>query len=455
MSDLWPGGVSFVIELGLGSPSFESLWDAGLWDEAVWAGGAPTYQDVTDYAISASGEDGRARFDERMVTSTARVVFDNAGGRFNPAFGDDTLPGNLTLRVGRWCRIRSYVPISNLIVDLQDGMSFTSSRLGTEIEYLAFGETGTYWLVRLYEQYRTLFEGLVDNLVETYREGASDSEMVVECVGFGALAARDNPPALTSAVGSGELTSARVDRILDGMEWPWRDVAGGLHGMQSTTLAQNRLRELHAAAQAEGGAVWFAGRYATFRPFTWLDPELGADRAVAIQADLGAGVGILTDAIPRWSAQLIRNDVQLARVGGSLIRRQDFTSQSLYGGKYTWSLRDYENDDDDELAAIADRMLEAYAFDYQRLERVTATLDAGASLYEAYSLLRLELGDLVRATVPLTLRGWGYTTEAHIAGVEWALTADDFALTFRLDESLRRNPEALRAHAAGFDDGYH
>jgi hypothetical protein len=238
--------------------------------------------------------------------------------------------------------------------------------------------------------------------------------------------------------------------MLDDTGWEWQDVATGEHTMQATTLPDNYAYEMQEASRAEGGAMFFDGLYATFRPFGWLSTY---PRSVVPQAYPGRGeLGDpeLTAADSLWTAQLIVNDAQLSQVGGSRIRVQDTASQSAYEHR-TFEYLQYYNDSDTDLTAIANRMVDAFAWDYQRLQSVTMQ---ASTPEQASSVLALLLGDLLRVTVPLTLRGWGYTTEAHINGIGWLITPSDWVCVVRVDQSLRGAPGDARAFSDGFDSGY-
>jgi len=416
------GDVRWTVELGLTSQEdASSVWDTALWDTGLWSGYAPNYVDVTDYVIAVNTRYGARRFGTRMQTGRAYVTFDNSEGWFNPDFGAD-LPGDLDLRLGRWCRISAIEVPSN-----------------------------TTWV---------LFEGIIDTIDEVYLAGASDSSTRITVYDFASALALDDPPALASPVGAGELSSVRIARILDEFGpvdggWPWRTIATGDHTMQASTLAQNRLEEAHRAAEAEGGAFYFEnGRYATFRPFRWLSGRDGEfPRSTEVQMWPGRGLATdpeLVDAGSEWTANQLRNDIQLARVGGSSVRVQNTQSQILYGAR-TFRRLNLENDNDSQVTDLANRYLSIYQWDYQRLESVTLR---ASTVDQAHNVFRSLLGDLVSATIPLTLRGWGYAVEAHIIGIEYTVTSSDWEAVMRLDQAFRQAPGDAGAFSDGYDAGY-
>lgn len=408
----WPpdGIFRFQVELGLATQTGSDVWDTGTWGTATWAATSPVYVDVTEHVLGFTCKYGRTRFDERMKTGNARITFDNAEGWFNPDAGED-FNESLALRPGRWIRLSAVRDTDNAQWDL--------------------------------------WEGYVYSIEERYTNGGSDSITVVDAFDFAGLMAQHDEPA-QSAAGSGELSGARVHRVLDEFGpvdggWPWRDVAGGLHTMQSTTLAQNLLEEAQRAADADNGAFFFRNRYATFRPFDWLtNQEYERSQEVQLYPGRGStGDPEIIDAETEWTAQVIRNDVQMSRDGGSAQRSQDTTSQGIYG-RHSWHRLDLQNDTDADVSDIADAILAAYAYDYQRLKAVTIVPTTGTTtpdLLAVTAMLDMRLGDLVSVDVDLGPRGWSYTTEAHVMGIQFDVAPAFWSMTLRLDQSVRGNPE--------------
>lgn len=397
---LWQYGTEFRVEIGLAGEggSGAAVWGTSKWGTGTWTGYAPDWYDVSPYVIGAVAEYGAESFDERMRTGHARFLLDNDSGAFNPDSGA-ALASDLSLRPGRWIRL--------------------------------IGAISTYQ--------RVLWQGYIDTIEEVYLPAASGSNTVLHCFDFAGLLALDNPPALDSAVGAGERTSARANRILNEFGpvsggWPWRQVEPGIHTLRASSLAQNRLEEIQRAAQAEGGAFYFEGPNARFRPFSWLSTN---PRSTAVQIQPGSGTaghpGVTGADAAKRSARTIRNDIQVARAEGTVQRFQDLASQALFGGvPRTWQYLAYENNKDTHVKALGERILAAYAYDRQTLRRVTMEPVDAAS---AQRLLDLRLGDLAEITVPDDLMGWGYSTEAHVLGIRYEIDNTDWEVKVRLDQS--------------------
>jgi hypothetical protein len=243
-----------------------------------------------------------------------------------------------------------------------------------------------------------------------------------------------DPPALGAPVGAGELTSERVSRVLDDADWPedWREIQTGEHTMIGTTLARSRLEEIQRAAGAEGSVFFFDGRgYAQFKSLDWLETDA---RSITEQFFAGRGdpgdpwvIGVGTE----WSSQVIFNDVQYARVGGSVIREKDTSSQSLYGLRSRVQT-DLEVETDPQVTTLARRFLAASAYDRLRVQSLELSAPDGVT---AQKLLTTKLGDLISCQIE-TLHGWGYTVVSHVAGIDFTITGSDWGVSLRIDDDL-------------------
>lgn len=123
-----------------------------------------------------------------------------------------------------------------------------------------------------------------------------------------------------AAVGAGEATGARVNRILDSAGWPTldRDVATGDTTLAATTLEGNALGELFLAVDSELGELYMdpAGR-AFFRNRLALLTE---GRSATVQATFAAPVGAdlpFQAAPPVYDDEQLANRAIIARAGGA------------------------------------------------------------------------------------------------------------------------------------------
>ncbi len=62
-------------------------------------------------------------------------------------------------------------------------------------------------------------------------------------------------------VGGGELSGARINRLLDSINWPadQRSIDAGVETLQSTNLSANTLTEAYLTADSEGGELFADG----------------------------------------------------------------------------------------------------------------------------------------------------------------------------------------------------
>ena len=410
------GLVEFKTELAVALESVEdaAIWGPfageGLWDESVWNANEPFWIDISALSFMAGSNRGKDRWEQRYRTGTGSNVLDNQDGIFSLSTG--TI-GQLPLRPGRWWRL--------------------SGRVISESDFT------------------TLFTGQIDTMRDKYSDAAAGIQSVWNLLDFFARFSIDDPPALESPVGSGELTSERVTRILDMAEWPddYRDLQTGVNTMQSSVLAQSRLEEMATAADAEGGALFIGpDGHVVFKKKDWLfnDP-----RSVTPQLFAGApGDNVqVTAAATDWSTARVRNDVQMARKGGTAQRVVDGQSQSLYGQR-SYRRFDFENDNDAAVAEIAQSYLEAFRWDRPRLETVSLyPLNAAGAI----EMMQLLLGDRIRVRIS-TLPGWSYTGEYYVNRITHNVTTDDWGMSVRVDDTNLSPPLGIAGYDDGFSEGF-
>ena len=410
------GIVEFQTEIALGLESVENagIWgpdvNEGLWDTAVWNANEPYWIDVTTLSIMANTNRGRDRWEQRFRTGSASTLLDNQDGILSLSTGQ---LGPLPLRPGRWWRL--------------------NGRLSGETEWIP------------------LFTGQIDTMADKYSQGAASINSQWTLLDFFARFAIDDPPALESPVGSGELTSNRVTRILDLMGWPedFRDIQLGVNTMQSTTLAQNRQEEMATAADAEGGALFIGPTgQVVFKAKGWLenDPRSQAPQLFAgAPGDNVQVIGASTD----WSTARVRNDVRMSRKGGTEQRVTDGQSESLYGPR-TFQRYDLENDNDAAVLELANAYLAAFRWDRPRLETVSLyPLNSAGAL----EMMQLQLGDRARIRIS-TMPGWNYTGEYYVNRISHAVTNDDWNMSIRVDDTDLAPPLDVAAFDEGFNEGW-
>ena len=422
------GLVRFAVEIALGvseGGDEVAVWQQagapnpawGFWDDPVkgWSGIAPSWVDVTPRVMRVQTSRGRDRWEQQFKSGTATVVFDNQDGVFTPDGGVGG--GAVELRPGRWLRV-----------------------LGQRTD------DGSPWV--------PLWTGQIDTMEDQYLDAATGIQARFLCIDFGGRFQIDNPPALDTPIPAGQLTSARVNQVLDLADWPtdavWRDIDPGEHTMAESNLAQSRWAEMQAAATAEGGAMYIAADgVPTFRSRDWLVDKLDLPPKFTVGSP-GSGIQVLA-AETDWSAQRIYGDVRMARKGGTEYRTTDPDSIALYGPR-TYTRFDIECETDTQLQAIADRYLAAFRFDRSRLEGIDLVPTSAQGISD---LLGVDLGDLIRVTVRTRGEGlWSYTGDFFVQKVEHTIDADDWVTSLRIDAAQFDVPLLPAAFTVGFDDGF-
>ena len=412
------GSVYWRVLLSAGladQPGAPGVWDSAEWDIDVWGGSGPGnayWYDVTEWALAVRTSRGKDRFEQRFRTGTFDLLLDNQQGLWNPIVGQG--PNEVKLRPGRWFRLEA--------------------------------TSGGEWLPQ--------FTGYIDSITDEYNDAGFDVNARLSGYGFAGILQMDNLPPLETPVGSGELSSDRVTRILDGiLPISWqpanREIQTGVATMQQSTLPGSNLEEILKAADAEGGGYFHSKEsFPVFKARDWLvnDP-----RSSDVQVRIGGPASDITPMgfVSDWSAQRIYNDVQLTAVDGVPQRVVDEGSVGRYFRR-TFRKTGFENDSDTSVLELADRFLGAFAWDRIRIEEAQLWPRSNG---EAAAALELEIGDLAEATVS-TGAGWQYTTEAHVMRIDHYVTATDWTVTVRLDDALTTVPPGEGSFDDGFSDGF-
>jgi hypothetical protein len=218
----WNGGaegVTLTVEAGLSAATGTyALFDVSLFDVGTF-GPDRIWSDVSQYlrAITSTRKFGRevAAWD----VGTASFVLDNTKRYFSPS----NLSASSPYVTGGISQIRPLRP-----------MRWSATYQG--VTY--YGYTG----------YSTAWE-------ETFLPGMVDAYVTVPCEDEMAMV--NNFDGLEqSPVGAGELSGARIHRILDNARnTAPRSIETGRVTVQATTLAQNAATEIKLVADSEGGAL--------------------------------------------------------------------------------------------------------------------------------------------------------------------------------------------------------
>jgi len=278
-----------------------------------WLGSFDSWTDITAYVRNFTITRSSSRVQGPLLqyeAGTAVITLNNSDGRFDP----DNLSG-------------PYV---------SSGVSQVHAMVPVRIRAL-FGA----------DEY-PLFRGFADSWQEpsiTFAGGVSDWTLSASD-GFKILAGI-NLPAISPA-GSGELTGARVNRILNAAGWYTgqgggsRDTDTGNTPLQATTFGDTVLNLLQLSVDSELGQIYINGSGAVV--FRARQALISDSRSVTSQATFGdnpAGSELPCATIGRADDDTtIANDIQVTRVGGTMQEVTDAPSITKYLFPRTYSRDD-------------------------------------------------------------------------------------------------------------------
>lgn len=179
--------------------------------------------------------------------------------------------------------------------------------------------------------YYPIFAGYADSWDISY-DGPSMSTCVLSATDATKVLADFDRVALGTAVGAGELSGARVNRVLDSISWPaeQRDIDAGNTALQATTMDRSAWEEVKKVADSEIGYAFVDARgYVCFRS---RHSNMKDPRSTQVQAAFGDGVGELPfeDHTIEYDEDGLLNVIRIARTGGVQQVAQDAASQSQY-----------------------------------------------------------------------------------------------------------------------------
>jgi hypothetical protein len=267
------------------------LLDTGTLSAEVWT-------DITAYANSFSVRRGASRAEGpilRFEAGTCSITLDNADRRFDPT----NLSG-------------PYVSAGRTQVTPMRAVRIVATYNGTEYP---------------------IFKGYADAWDISYDEPAMSTCVLTATDATKVLADVDRV-ALGSAVGAGELSGARVNRVLDSVSWPmgadFRTIAAGDSTLQGTTMDRSAWEELVKVQDSEIGQVYLdaAGRVV----FRNRHANMEDARSATVQGAFGDGAGELPfdDAQIAYDDDALANLVRIANMGGTQQTAEDVTSQREY-----------------------------------------------------------------------------------------------------------------------------
>ena len=178
-----------------------------------------------------------------------------------------------------------------------------------------------------------LWRGFADSWLPGYIKGDTYSSVALTATdGFKVLGNRSRPAG--TPVGGGELSGARINRVLDSASWPAADrvINAGQTTLQTTTLEGDALSETQLVSDTEIGAFYIDGQgRATYRDRYAMFRDARSNTTQAVFGDnLAGGEFAYVDIQPSNDDEQMKNEALITRAGGVQQISQDATSINQY-----------------------------------------------------------------------------------------------------------------------------
>lgn len=288
-----------------------------------------------------------------------------------------------------------------------------------------------------------LFYGFTDDFQPNYN-GNFWTTTVMTATDASKVMAATNRDAV-ALVGAGELSGARITRVLDGISWPAGDrvVAAGNVTLQGTTLEGNVLGELQLVQDTEAGEFFFdqQGR-AVFRD---RDHILTATRSKVSQVIFGddpagwevSGEIPYSDVTPSAGGDNVINSITAQRVGGGEQFVENAVSVAQYLRK-NHTRTDLLHTIDSDTLAWAQAILYQYSTPARRFTRIQF-LRPRPQVQNVFwpAVLGREFGD--RITIRRRPKGGGamISRDCFVRGMEFSSDGEYFNSAFTLQGADR------------------
>ncbi len=226
----------------------------------------------------------------------------------------------------------------------------------------------------------------------------------------------------------GELTGARVGKLLDLAGWPAADrtISTGNAALQSANLAgQKALGVLQGVEKSEQGQMFMgADGKVVYRQRRWRFEDTTAITSQATFGDDGTGVEL-----PYWDlqtdggAQFLRNRVVASRAGGALIEASDPASIAIYYERTDDELSELDNVSDDDVLYLAQWRVAARAAPIPRVTVLALRPRYNLAGYIT-TILGLDIGERVTIKRRPQAVGAAISIPMLVEGIHHSLSAD-------------------------------
>lgn len=248
---------------------------------------------------------------------------------------------------------------------------------------------------------------------------------------------------------TGDLSGARLERILDAVGWPddLRDVDNGQTTLQSAELDMSALEHAQKVEQTENGNLYVKAD-GTLR-FEDRTSDVNQTHVATFSDDAGGDLPI-TFSNPEISDEQIRNDVTVSRLQGTAQTVRDDTSIAAY--QISSYVRDGLYHDDDEYSRyLAQFILQAYKDPVERVSSMTVNPYRDPdNLFPVVLALeltdRLILNETPQAVTPEVSR------TVVVEGISHTFAGKSWGSTFSLSENTAQTQAYWQLGVAGFGE---
>lgn len=365
-----PAGI-FTLDVSL-LDGTDVLGDYFLVGQRDWA-------EIGDYCDTISIRRGRQRFLEQFAAGTMHAGLDNSDRRFDP-----------TWTAGPY----SDAGVSLLTTDVPVRVQLTYSSVTFDRYY-----------------------GFVDDWSPAYQYPEGGRSDLLATDAFKLFTIID--PSEQSSQGAGDTTGARLNRILDLAGWgAQRDIEVGQATHSATTMAQPIISQLRLAADSERGDLYMGGD--GFITHRGRFSRLTATRSKLVQWTLGDSDGELNPSSFQTTNndELKRNDIRVARAGGTEVVRQSPEAVATPYKVRTYTRSDLTLADDAQTADYADWILNLFAEQSPRVDWVEFEPDGHDSDAMWLFILGARFGDRIAVNLTHPYDGSRWLGEYFIEGVD-------------------------------------
>lgn len=240
------------------------------------------------------------------------------------------------------------------------------------------------------------------------------------------------------AVGAGENSGARINRILDGISWSSTDrvIATGDTTLQATTLAGSALSEMQVVADTEAGELYIDGGGRVFfrNRQGMIEDQRSTKPQAHFNSSTGAALTVASIAVSYDDVQLV-NSVSVTRVGGTVQTQSDASSIALYLTR-TSTRTDLIMTTDADAANYAGYVVMLSKDPELRFDSLTVNLRSNPGAMYPLVLGR-EIGDRIRVTKTPPGGGSPIIKDVIVRGIQYSGEAGKRTMTWQFQSATK------------------